>query len=324
MEYNTRRLEEGGELVGSVLLGRMPQQAEVRFAEDDWTGRTNAAERRKRQNRLHQRLYRRRQKLLSRQSGPAKLVMEETEALEPGIDPHLSTLLEVIKQRKQPQNLADTVSPGQFTEYDYKRILISSDLTPPQVQRIIRQVEHFISRQRMSSFPRADLLLTLVQFNVFRALFSNMVDLGFNLDWLTADAISPFFQNTSRVWDTSCPASLCPTALQRQVSHHPYLDLFPFPELRDNMLSKGEDFDDDDLCHDLVEVGHAPSERSGLIVWGSPWDPSSWEVTPEFVEKWPWMLKGCKELSKSTNFWRGERGEEELYFDITLSERVDF
>ncbi|KAF7883962.1 hypothetical protein EAF00_011274 [Botryotinia globosa] len=215
MECNTRRPEEGGELVASVLLGRMPQQAEVRFAEDDWTSSTNAAERRKRQNRLHQRLYRRQKKLLSKQSAPASLVMEEGEALEPGIDPHLRTLLEVIKQRKQPQDHADT-------------------------------------------------------FNVFHALFCNMVALGFNLDWLMADAISPFSQNPSRFWDTSCPASLCPTALQRQVSHHPYLDLFPFPELRDNMLRKGKDFDDDDLCHDLVEVCHAKSERSGLIVWGSP------------------------------------------------------
>lgn len=41
-----------------VLLERMPQQAEVRVPEDDWTGSTDAAERRKRQNRLHQRLYR--------------------------------------------------------------------------------------------------------------------------------------------------------------------------------------------------------------------------------------------------------------------------
>ena len=58
MENDSRRPEEGRELVGSVLLRRMPQQAEVRFAEDDWTGSTDAAERRKRQNRLHQRLYR--------------------------------------------------------------------------------------------------------------------------------------------------------------------------------------------------------------------------------------------------------------------------
>ncbi|KAK8910419.1 hypothetical protein ACHAPF_002403 [Botrytis cinerea] len=322
MEYNTRRPEEGRELAGSVLLGRMPQQAEVRLAEDDWTGSTNAAERRKRQNRLHQRLYRRRQKLLSMQSAPASLITKETEPLEREIDSHLKNLLEVIKRRNQPEESTDTVFPGKFTEYDYKKLLISSALTPPQVQHIIGQVEHFISRQYMTSSPRADLLLTLIQFNVFRALFSNMIALGFNHDWLTADAISPFVQKKSRVCDKSCPGSLCPTALQRQVSHHPYLDLFPFPELRDNMLRKGEDFDDDDLCHDLVEVCHAPSERSGLIVWGSPWDPSSWEVTPEFVEKWPWMLRGCRELLHSTNLWRGKRGEEELYFDVTLSERI--
>jgi len=40
-----------------ILLERMRQQEEVRTAEDDWTGSTNAAERRKRQNRIHQRLY---------------------------------------------------------------------------------------------------------------------------------------------------------------------------------------------------------------------------------------------------------------------------
>lgn len=40
-----------------IVLARMRQQEEVRSAEDDWTGSTDAAERRKRQNRIHQRLY---------------------------------------------------------------------------------------------------------------------------------------------------------------------------------------------------------------------------------------------------------------------------
>lgn len=35
----------------------MPQQAEVLVPEDDWTGKSSAAERRKLQNRLNQRAY---------------------------------------------------------------------------------------------------------------------------------------------------------------------------------------------------------------------------------------------------------------------------
>lgn len=42
----------------AILLGRMPQQAEVRVREDDWTGQTDAAIRRKLQNRLNQRIWR--------------------------------------------------------------------------------------------------------------------------------------------------------------------------------------------------------------------------------------------------------------------------
>lgn len=89
------------------------------------------------------------------------------------------------------------------------------------------------------------------------------------------------------------------------------------------MLAQGEDYEDDELCYDLVELCHAPSERSGLIVWSSPWNPSSWEVTAEFAAKWPWILRGCGGLLVSTNYWRGKRGEEELWFDVTPAERSD-
>jgi hypothetical protein len=41
-----------------VFFDRMAQQAEAVVPEEDWTGRASAAERRKLQNRLNQRAYR--------------------------------------------------------------------------------------------------------------------------------------------------------------------------------------------------------------------------------------------------------------------------
>lgn len=335
---------------GSVVLERMPQQAEVRSAGDDWTGRTDAAERRKRQNRLHQRLYRklsqkdvstacshqshpyhrlaslvwlrytakdhtgkRQKELKTKQYSSPESTTEEAQPVHGLSDPHLKSLLDA----RQPGKQLDILTRVRSQDYEYKKRLLEPSMTRSQVQDVIEEVENFVALQRRTSVPRADLLLTLVQFNVFRALYSNMVALDFTLDWLTGDAISPFYQNTAPIHDLTSPCSLRSSALQRSVSHHPYIDLFPFPSLRDNILLQGEDFDDNDLCYDMVEICHAPRERSGLIVWSSPWEPSSWEVTPEFASKFPWVLRGCRELLISTNYWRGSRGEEDLHFDVT-------
>lgn len=49
---------EGSPAGSPVAVGRMSQLAELRDDEDDWTGVTNSADRRRRQNRLNQRAYR--------------------------------------------------------------------------------------------------------------------------------------------------------------------------------------------------------------------------------------------------------------------------
>jgi hypothetical protein len=198
-------------------------------------------------------------------------------------------------------------------------------MTPADVRKMMARFEQSAFLEYEMGSPRLDHLLTLIQFNVFRALISNTNALGFNLDWLNEDAVSPFNtslptpplspKTSSPLLATSCPPNLLPTALQRTTPHHPWLDLFPIPTMRDNIFRLGEDYDDAPLCYDLVEFCHAPGERSGLIVWGDPWDPSNWEVTEEFLRKWGWVLRGCRELFVSTNYWRGRRGEKKLFPD---------
>ncbi|KAK9341868.1 hypothetical protein V1522DRAFT_359117, partial [Lipomyces starkeyi] len=166
--------------------------------------------------------------------------------------------------------------------------------------------------------PNVDNLLTLVKFNVFRALVNNNFAMGFTMEWLNDNAESPFSSISHEVHDIyHLPPTLRPTLLQRTVPHHPWIDLLPSPTLRDNILRAGVDFDDTELCFDLVEFCSlaAGSEQRGLIVWGGdPCNPYSWEVSEGFASKWGWVIHGCSELFLSTNYWRETRGEKKLLF----------
>lgn len=179
---------------------------------------------------------------------------------------------------------------------------------------LLARFEDYASKEYLLGSPRTDLLLTLIKFNVLRALMENNSSLGFPLDWLETDSISPFYwlREASHAEMSKYPDGLKPTILQQTVEHHPWIDLFPFSQMRDNILQMGDAFDDIRLCHDLVEIHQCPGDWSGLIVWGDPWDPYSWEVSEQFLKKWSWVVQGCWKLFDSTN-WRTKRGERKLF-----------
>ena len=185
-----------------------------------------------------------------------------------------------------------------------------------EILQIMAQYEAAARKDYSLGSPRVDQLLTLIQFNVFRALVENTSVLGFTMDWLDEETISPWYAGVSKTRLSLCPANLRPTSLQQEISHHPWIDLFPIPQMRDNLLQRYGDFDETDLCNDLVDFYDVSNDETGLIVWREPWHPSGWEVSETFLHKWDWVVKGCDDLAKSTNYWRGIRGEEPLVFDI--------
>lgn len=102
------------------------------------------------------------------------------------------------------------------------------------------------------------------------------------------------------------------------------------------ILAQGT-YDDYEFCEDLVGVQchrptceereviqggwktideEGPRNEPGLIVWGDPWKQDSWEASEAFVRKWQWLLKGCGDLMKYTNYWREKRGEELLVWEV--------
>ncbi|KAL1616841.1 hypothetical protein SLS56_011273, partial [Neofusicoccum ribis] len=145
---------------------------------------------------------------------------------------------------------------------------------------------------QQGSSPRADLLISLVRFNTTRAIVLNARAMGVTTALMAPESRSllPTAEGAAFAARASVllPPSLQPTPLQLSISHHPWVDVLPLPELRDNLLCRNESiYDKKELCRDLGGFQAVSGGCGGMIVWGEPWDPRGWEVTDAFVEKWP-------------------------------------
>ncbi|KAJ5631596.1 uncharacterized protein N7484_011696 [Penicillium longicatenatum] len=168
-----------------------------------------------------------------------------------------------------------------------------------------------------------DHLLSLIHFNVWRALLTNSGSMRLSHVFSTCPSAKGYF--TPSLFPSEIPPSLRPTSLQLSVPHEPSIDFFPLPRLRDNLILMGSNlFTMGSFCRDMLGTlfqnhGIDNSDRKGLIVWGDPWDVNSWECTPGFLMEWGWLLEGCDELLYSTNRWRISRGEEPILAQVGAS-----
>ena len=187
----------------------------------------------------------------------------------------------------------------------------------PEVQALMSRFADHAYASYIQGEPAVSHLPLLVRYNVATALATNAALLGVTEEFYKWEGISPMnkqgpllglsFHDQFANW----PATLQPTRLQLLIAHHPWVDCFPWPQLRDNLLKAFQHpdlCDEDELCHDISDYEDAEKEPM-LLIWGSPWDKRSWEVSDEFLKKWAWLLNGCGEVLMSTNHWRAKRGE---------------
>lgn len=158
-------------------------------------------------------------------------------------------------------------------------------------------------------------LITLVQYNVIRAMIFNMAILSL-LDHLPHGCTSTFnVPSLGVVADRAIPLDLRFTALQQSTPHPYWISVIPVPRLRDNLILSAGRYDEHEFCFDLglsLYEGFDDIERRGLLVWGQAWCGHGWEVSESFLKKWGFLLKGCSELIESTNHWRELRGDDRL------------
>ncbi|KUJ13252.1 uncharacterized protein LY89DRAFT_155397 [Mollisia scopiformis] len=162
-------------------------------------------------------------------------------------------------------------------------------------------------------------LITLVQFNVVRAMIFNMSILSL-LYCLPTPCTRAFgVPNLETIPPEEIPPDLQPTPLQKFTPHPFWISAIPVPAMRDNLILMAGQYDSNDLCYDLGQSlyeGFDDVERRGCLVWGEPWCVSGWEITEGFVRKWGFLLNGCENVIESTNHWREVRGEDRLSVDI--------
>ncbi|PWY79220.1 hypothetical protein BO70DRAFT_338393 [Aspergillus heteromorphus CBS 117.55] len=273
--------------------------------EDEWAGLGDRQERRRRQNRLNQRAYRKRKQaergvVARSKTGSRSNEQSSSSQSSPGDDSNSNA---------NPSPTDQALCTRRPSSFDPSR-------RPQTVQALLERFSQVAMENYIRGSPASDHLLTLTKLNVFRAFVSNMSALGMGMDddWChDDDALSLF--NTKplgSIDESSMPLHLRPTKLQVKIPHHPWLDFFPLPRMRDNLVEVSDRFDDEELCMDIMGFWEHGTDSCSMLVWGEPTDPANWEVTEKFLRKWPWVIRGCPELLQSTNRWRQQRGEKML------------
>ncbi|KAL4937378.1 hypothetical protein BDV06DRAFT_74803 [Aspergillus oleicola] len=263
--------------------------------------------------------------------------------------------------------------PGRSWEYQVVRWRLDEEQASSSADDLVRSddAESSNAARRISPdqpaeatwfpLPLDQQLLHLIQYNVCRGLYKNKevvqrltmqycMDLDYKTEVFLHTSAYPSYSVILPAAATDLPQSLAPTTLQMNIVHSSWINILPFPKLRENLIKFEFAFDHSELVRDLVgnlinsnlflsippllkklpaladeqtafqhqreddddgEVT-AAATHPGLIVWGEPYSAENWEATPGFIHKWAWALADCQELIDSTNHWRRERGEDPI------------
>lgn len=137
--------------------------------------------------------------------------------------------------------------------------------TMPPMQLLAPLFDHHYVRP-----PRADLVIALGICGDLLGIVCGRVEV--------ARSTKPSFE---------IPEALQPTPLQLTVPHYSWIDRWPFPRLRDNLILSMTSIDMSEFFGDLFEMDTF-ALRQGAA---QPWDTSQWMIYPEFAKKWGFLFQ---------------------------------
>lgn len=110
-----------------------------------------------------------------------------------------------------------------------------------------------------------------------------------------------------------------PTKLQLDVPHSIFIDVLPWPSVRDQLirLSSSGKLDIHDVKGDLVgkEFSHMGAGNTVQIHGDDPLDEEAWELSEYFLQKYHSCVHFDRKIIRRTNFWRRMRGESDVVLE---------
>lgn len=144
---------------------------------------------------------------------------------------------------------ARTIANGLSLSLQHQSQFIAATPDQPAILVLVRctdlhdKIREFLQRVFTNwgiNLPTPHDLPRVTRLNTFDALARNALMLRTPLEYLETDEYSSMFNYhgplTPSAEKSNLPTNMQPTALQQNITHHSWLDLFPIPKMRDNIL----------------------------------------------------------------------------------------